>query len=247
MKTILYMLLLFGLALGACKKDGNLETNARVATINVINAVTDGGAIKVNASGKAIGWGNIPVGVNYGAGKLFYGNTSNGVLIKAVLTTDTNKLFFDGIRNLQSRIYSLYLSGSSTAPDSLFKEEQNYPYIALDKASYTGSDSVVNIRFVNLSANSTPLKINIRSSTVNEVESLKYKDIGNWKAYPSKTTATTNYIFEVRDAASGTLFTTYTFGATATNRFKNVALVIRGLLGTTSGGNAFGVSAVNYF
>jgi hypothetical protein len=43
------------------------------------------------------------------------------------------------------------------------------------------------------------------------------------------------------------LLLTYTFSATATNRFKNVSLLIKGLLGTTTGTNEFSVSSVNYF
>jgi hypothetical protein len=104
---------------------------------------------------------------------------------------------------------------------------------------------VVNVRFVNLSTGSPALKIKLSTSVINEVDNLPYKAIGGWKAYPARL-ASTIYSFQIRRVDTDALITTYSFSATATNRFKNVALVIRGAFGTT-GVTGFGVSAINYF
>ena len=104
----------------------------------------------------------------------------------------------------------------------------------------------MNVRFVNLSPNSVPVKIKITNAVVNEVDNLPYKSISDWKNYKA-TASSTTYSFQIRNAVTDALIFTYSFAANSTNRFKNVTLIIKGLQGTTSGTSAFRVFAVNYF
>jgi hypothetical protein len=123
-------------------------------------------------------------------------------------------------------------------------EETNYPFISLSKTP-ADADSLINIRFVNLSPNSNPFNIKIQGATIDETNGLAYKGITSFKAYTAKV-ANPNYKFEIRDGTSNILLITYTFNITPTNRFKNVALVIRGLQGGISP-NVLAVSEINYF
>lgn len=241
MKNIKYILLGM-VCLGACKKSD--ETVIRTATIQVINVAADVPSIKVNPSGGRYSFKTTVDSVKYSANK-FYFSPTGGSTITVVASPDSTKVLFNRSVNLKSAIYTLYLAGTASSPDTLFREETNFPFISLSKL-FTATDSVVNVRFVNLSANNTPVKIKIANAATNEVDNLPYKTIGSWKAYPAKLSST-SYAFQVRNAATDALLATFNLTANAANRFKNVSLIIKGVQGTTTVTNAFGVMAVNYF
>lgn len=92
-----------------------------------------------------------------------------------------------------------------------------------------------------------PLKIKVSTAATNEENAIAYKTIGSWRPFIAAPATTTTYSIQIRIACTDALWTTYSFVANSTKRFKNVTLVIRGLIGTTSGVNAFGVTEVNYF
>lgn len=227
----------------ACKKEDKVFQS--VATINVVNAAVDVVSVKASTSEKPIVYSKTTDVVNFGANR-FYSAARGSAQITVVATADTTKMLFNRKAELGIGFYTLYLAGQNPNVDTLFRKEDNFPFIKTDVTRPTSTDSVVNVRFVNLSPNSPALKINVRNSTTNEVDNFSYKSIGNWKAYPNKATGTTAYIFEIRNASTNAILLTYTFNATATNRFLNVALVLKGLVGAT-GTNAFGVQVVNYF
>ena len=164
--------------------------------------------------------------------------------LKVVATADTTTFLVNTNLNLSSPMYTMYIAGQSPTIDTLFREEKNYPFIRQDRTP-PSSDSVVNLRFVNLSPNSTPVKIKIAGATTNEVDNLPYKGITDFKAYVAKLTPT-SYAFQVRDAVTDALLVSYTFSATSTNRFTHVALIFKGLVGGT-GANVLSISAINYF
>lgn len=231
------------ICLAGCK-ESNEDVTRNVATIQVINAVVDVPVVKVNPSGGKYSFKRTLDSVNYSSNKFYYASTG-GAIITAVTSIDTTKLLFNHMVNFKSAIYTMYITGTNATVDTIFREEINFPFISQSKM-FTAADSVVNVRFVNLSANSTPLKIKIVNAATNEIDNLPYRTIGNWKAYPAKLTSTA-YAFQVRDVATDALLATFNLTANAANRFKNVALIIKGLQGTTTGTNAFGVFAVNYF
>ncbi|MNL03676.1 hypothetical protein D3C87_1242180 [compost metagenome] len=226
----------------SCKSE-NQEVPV-AGTICVINAVTDAGAIKVNSSGKNVFWSSQATTTAYLARGFYYAPQGNLNLV-VVPSLDTNTVLVNAPRIIKPRAYTMYLSGTKAAVDTIFREETNFPYVITDVRIPSSVDSIVNVRFVNLSIGSPALKIKLATATINEVDNLPYKGIGAWKGYPAKL-ATTTYSFEIRNAATDILITTYSFSATATNRFKNVALVIRGVYGTT-GATGFGISPINYF
>ncbi|SMC54688.1 DUF4397 domain-containing protein [Pedobacter nyackensis] len=239
MKSLyIYLFLLFFVG---CKKDE--VTFKTSSSINVVNAAIDITAIKVNPSNKSINYAKTTDVVAYGTSKFYFSELGQQTLT-AVSTADTTKVLFSNNFNSEGGFHTLYLAGQAPNIDTLFRREVNFPFIKTDVTTPAIEDNVTTLRFVNLSPNSPALKINIRNSTTNEVDNFSYKSISEWKRYMNKAATTT--IFEIRNASTNALLLTYTFGASATNKFKNVALVIKGLVGGT-GTNAFGVFPVNYF
>lgn len=165
-----------------------------------------------------------------------------------IIIADTTALgapILDKNYDFNRGIYTLFIAGQSPLFEIVSKEEVDIPFIATDKI-YSSTDSVVYVRFANFSPNSGSLRIKLSTATTNEVENLPYKELSTWRPFKA-TSTTTNYVIELRNPSNNALITSYTFTANASNRFKNVTLMIRGLQGTTSGTNTFGVTPINYF
>lgn len=228
------------LLLTSCAKDNNeLKSSANVYTVNAAVGV---GGIKVN-SGATSGFSfkNAP-NIAYGTSATL-GSFTGSKTITVVSADDTTKMFFNRTIDLQS-INSLYIAGQSPAIDTIFRTEKNFPYI---QGAKLNPDSSIYIRFINLSPNSTPLKVTISSAATNEVDALSYKGISPFKKYSANSTVKTNYVFEVRDVATNTLRTTATATINpATNRFRTISIIYKGLLGTTTGAETFNILQLNY-
>lgn len=239
---IIFIVVLIGFS--SCREEE--PRPEEIGTVNVINAITDTGPIKVNPTGKAKAWSSLVLQTIYPAGTLYYAADGNANFT-IVPVGDTTKTLFNRSFNLKPKMYSLYLSGTFAAPDTMLREEVNYPNIITAGAGIPPTaDSVVNVRFVNLSSGSPALKVKLSTATTNEVDNLPYQDITAFKAYPARLTANT-YSFQIRRVDTDVLVTTFNFTANSSNRFKNVALVIRGVFGATAAPAPFGVTAVNYY
>lgn len=216
----------------ACKKDGSTGSS-NLAAISIVNATAGSAALvpkfgNINLIYSTVGFASR---VNYGASNLFSwpgGSTT----ISLAQTTDTTHTVFAGNLNLQvGGIYSLYLTGTVAQPDTVFMQEHLIPHAI--------TDSVAGIRFVNLSPVTSPVSVDIKGlSNGSEVTSLPYKGRTVFKTYKADRTVA-SYIFEFRDAASGTLLATYTLSGvnynsslspTTTNsvRFHNQTIALIG-------------------
>lgn len=210
----------------ACNKD-NTDLNSYTATINVINAIagydTD---VKINFTGSKVFYSEIK-NLNYFN---FDGQSSNGILtfglpvnqpvpLIIALSKDTVKpIYSQSITCRENDIYSLYLTGTSTTATA-FLIKDNVP---------ERKDSTTGVRFINLSANSRLLSVNIFGNDIgSETDSLSFKSITGFKSYPAKFDDN-KYVFEIRDALTRTPLCIYTYNQIA--RFKNVTLVIRGIV-----------------
>ena len=95
-------------------------------------------------------------------------------------------------------IYSLFLCGTdTTSPDYLF---------TADTLPYHGpSDSTVGIRFVNLSAGSNPININVEGSpNGSPISNLSYKGISSFENYICNSSVqNSNYTIVISDAVTG--------------------------------------------
>ncbi|WP_142531146.1 DUF4397 domain-containing protein [Pedobacter westerhofensis] len=237
-KTLLFIIpvaLLFLIA--SCEKEN--YTIKGTANITVINAALNAGSIKVNA-GAGNGFAYAKASDVAFGGNAIYGAFTGSTPITVVSSTDTTKVLFSRTVDLQP-ISTLYIAGLSPTIDTVFRVEKSIPVI---NNAVLKPDSSVYIRFVNLSPNSTPLNINVRLATTNEVTGLAYKGISELKKYAAKTSSTT-YTFEIRDAATNVVQSTLNFNAT-NNRYKTITIVIRGLMVTGTGTTAFGTFQVNH-
>jgi hypothetical protein len=246
-KTLI--LLLTGLVIQSCKKE---EGTSALASLTVVNAAIDVAAAKAYASDKKANWSGIVVAdaINHAFFKHLgvFAGTKNVV---AVNSADTTKTLYSGTGEFkEAGLNTLFLCGQAGSYEGVYLADENLP---------TYTEEVIGIRFINLSPNSPAISINLTATpAVNETTNLAYKQKSEFKPYPGNAAViTTGIAFQVRNATTGALLASYTLPAapvspytTATvaqARFKNVTLVIKGLVGTTTGANAFGVFPVSHY
>lgn len=215
----------------SCEK--NDAVVPQLTSVNIVNAVVNTSAVKVNPFGSPITYSSYTDSIKFGAFKVYSLKAGIENQVSIVSTADTIKpLFTASLLTSAGETYSLFLTGQYPQADTVWVRDEI--------ANYT--DSAIGVRFINLSPNSPAVKINIKGNTTqNEVNSLAYKQLTGFKQYVAKS-ANPNYPFEVRDAITGNLLASFTLSYT---RFHNHTLVIKGLAGVTTGANAFSVFSVN--
>ncbi len=240
MKKLNLISLALLLCMAACKKDKSQEITLQPANLNVVNALLGTDAIKVNQGMSTnFAWSRIGQ-VNYGATGVFGALVGNHT-VTVVKASDTTSNLVSRSCNYQT-INTLYLSGRIPAVDTLYRSDINLPFI---NNKVVNPDSSFYIRFVNLLVGSPTLKVTLNGGAASEFSGLGYKNISDFKKYSAKSTAPTNYSFEVRDATSGVLL--FSYPLTKNNgRFHTTNLVIRGQAGGT-GSEAPGITLMNYF
>jgi hypothetical protein len=199
-------------------------------------------AIKLKLNNETSYWNSLPA-IGYGARAFSYAERKP-TTFSIIDSEDSTTYLFNATLDLTAPIYSLFITGVAPVVDTVFRAETNYPYVSQSFIP-PREDSIVYIRFANLSPNSMPINIRLKDAPTNEVSNLAYKAITDFKSYPADSSVH-HYNFEIRDAIADTLLLKYSFNVTDTNRFKNVALILKGLQGGTNG-DAFSVSEVNYF
>jgi hypothetical protein len=139
-------------------------------------------------------------------------------------------------------MHTLFLTGSdTTSPDYLFTTD-TIP-------NYAPTDSIMGIRFVNLSTGSNPISINLEGSQNGSEEvALPYKGITAFKQYVNNS-STQDYLFVFRDAATGDSLTQFDFFQSGSGNygyglidpntgnlltFKNVTIALYGSEATMS-------------
>lgn len=212
------------------------QTATPLASLNLINAVPGSTpSLVTNFSGTTpIVWYKTALTLVYGTvatasqGLSFSSGQQQLAIYRYPDTTAHSTPLFNLDLNLQpGNSYSLFLTGTLTAPDTLLTTDL-LPY-------YPVSDSSLGIRLVNLSAGSAPISVNIAgSANGSETGSLSYKGITSFKKYPATAAAVNQYNFEFRDAASGVLLASYSLTginslAANTRRYRNFTLAFMGL------------------
>ena len=226
-KYIVFALTLLA-SLQSCKKDG--PTFTPLASLNVADAVIGGRNVKLNT--------NVRDSATLYSYKLFQ-IVAGESPIKLYPTNNPAAPYFDQTRTtVNGGIYSLFLTGTASAPENVFVKDEIPPF---------SQDSIVRVRIVNCSVNSSAISVTLGSApTATIFSNIAYKSVSAFRDIELKTRlAVGGNIFQVRDS-SGTLLASYTLPATglvsvASSRFKNITLVVRGLSGTTSGTDAFGI------
>jgi hypothetical protein len=213
--------------LSSCTKEANNVKPVPISAVNIVNAVIGSNSLIADLTGADSVAAYLTTTPQIGYSSFYeYSIPSGNVPIAVYQTTDTlNAVFKTGLKNstlnLQgSKIYSLFLSGQFAAQGSVDT------LLTLDNPPYhPATDSSSGIRFVNLSPGSSPVSVNIQGNpNASELSSLSYRNITGFKNYPA-TANITQYIFEIRDAASGILLTTYNYNLAP---YQNITIAIIG-------------------
>lgn len=229
----------------ACVKNENLVKPVPISALTIVNASIGSSPVAADFNGDSIQWFSDARTIGYGS-SYEYSMPSGRIITTLYQMSDTMNGVYYGFLDLEpAGIYSLFLCGQAPQSgkidmDTLFIND-NPPY-------YSASDSVTGVRFVNLSFGSNPISVNIQGMQSQPiVKSLAYKSLTGFTAFPATATnpVTKKYIFEFRDASSGTLITTYSYSSI--QRFKNVTIALKGLAGVTTGVSAQGAFLINNF
>lgn len=229
----LAVLLIFSLA--SCNKDVATEGTASLSIINAIPGSNDllpnfkqDGAIPYRQAA-VLRYKNFFMTDNR---MRYYSGHQRLRIFQMPDTTSKDQPLFDLNIDLPvGSIHTLFLTGSPDAPDTLMIRNEQIPF-------FPQGDSTMAIRFVNLSKGSAPVSVNIRGlADGSEVQNLGYKSITGFVHYPVRLQLQ-NYVFEFRDAASGTLLASYTtLGLQQTTPnpwiFKSFTIAFTGIPGTT--------------
>jgi len=217
----------------SCQKDEVIGTIG-IAKVNVVNAVVGGGGIKANVSPKEMSWSSMLENqvIGYGTGKLYVVSTDKSTHLKVVPIVDTTQIWYNSNANLKTEtMYTLYLSGTPSAVDTLFRAETKFPKpISRDPGHLIpATDSVVNIRFVNLSSSGPAVDINIAGYTTNEVSGLGYQKFTDFKSYLA-TDQNQGISLEIRNSSTKEVIATYYVDVSKWgNLFKTISIVIMGI------------------
>ena len=247
-KNILFMLAGTFLFV-ACKK--TTEPIRTFSSLITVNATTDVANAKVYASADLVPWRMLPAA----DASAQYRSVQQSVVagpayVNAVSNADTTILLYGSGEKKEFKersLNTLFLFGKTGDYKNLLIMNDNI---------VNQHDSVVSIRFMNSSPNSAPVNIVLSSSpSVKEVTALEYGKISGFKLYPALQ-STGNIVFQVTDAG-GAVLAAYTLPVTQVSpyptvsiplaRFKNLTLIVKGLQGTTTGDNAFGIFPVPHY
>lgn len=227
--NILSLLITISLFMCFCKKN-KIENNP-TASLNIVNVVTGGQTIKMGSNATLVsnnthyrfGWvpGNLDI-------YIFPINDS----LTPYYSSDKGAQISNG------DMYTLFLGGQLPQVESMLLKETFTNY----------EDSVFGIRFINLSPNSPNVNVTLSTSdTVNEFLNIGYKQISEFKKF-SALASNTSYTLQVRDAGTKLVITSITLNGpsltTGIPRFKNITLVLRGLV---NGNPGAGITRVNHY
>jgi hypothetical protein len=218
--------------IASCSKEKAPLSTASLTLINAVPGSTPSLVTNFGGGG-SITWYNNALKLVYGTANNLNqtGSYSGEQKLTVYRFPDTlvqSKPLFNLTLHLKpAAIYTLFLTGTLTSPDTLFTTDAP-PF-------HPPTDSTLGIRFVNLSPGSTPVSVNIAgNANGSEVSSLPYKGITAYKNYPA-TAAISMYKFEFRDAATGTVVNTLDVtginAASNAKRFRNYTVALMGIPG----------------
>ncbi|MDN3548835.1 DUF4397 domain-containing protein [Mucilaginibacter aquaedulcis] len=246
MKRVIYSgitSVLLAIILVSCKK--NTDTPIASSSLTIVNAIAGGSALVPNFnSGTPLIYYKTAQQIAANSFIEFSGFKGDIPLAVSLLSDTTHTIYNQTIHLSKGGISTLFLTGTTT---------NAVPVLITDDIKPV-TDSAVSVRFINLSNDSAPVSINITGSqNAPVVSSLAYKAVSPFQLFTVKrsTPASDSYSFEIRDAASAKLLTTYTLtglmpGTTAGKLFKNVTVVFKGVPGGSSTSTQGAILVNNY-
>lgn len=212
MKFLSILMLLSALLLGSCKKQEIKLTP--LASIQITNAVVGGTALRFGTNA-AIVDNNLYT---------TYGILTGSQLLRLSSTVAPNPVYYvDSKDFVGGGAYSLFLTGTPTAVESIFLKEKS---ILLHK------DNLFGVRVINLKPVGVPISVNIKGNPSGSfVNNLAYKEISEFEEVSAKAEGG-DKIFEFRNTENGDLITSFTIPGYDLPSFKNITLVFAGTAGS---------------
>lgn len=212
----------------SCTKK-NIVSPVPVSAVTIVDAIDYNGSLIPDFSSDSIEWFSMAQTIGYG-NAFEYSVPSGSVPLMVFPSTDTLNNIFSGKFDFKpGAIYSIFFSGTSLSNnhndfDTLLVQDI-IPYYPL-------GDSSTGVRFVNLCVGSNPVNVNIQGSQNKfEIRNLPYKGVSQFITYPASGNVS-DYLFEFRDAQSGSLIASYDYNSLAC--FHSVTLVLCGAAGDLS-------------
>jgi hypothetical protein len=205
---------LSAMILTSCKKQEVKLTP--LASIQITNAVIGGSELQFGTNTATIS------NNAYTA----YGILTGSQILKLWSADVPNLVYYNQTKDfVNGGVYSLFLTGSPAAVESVFVKEENIPSHTTD---------VFGARVINLSTGSVPISVNLKGSANGSfVSSLAYKAISNFNDVSSLVSEDTK-TFEFRNASTGDLISTFDVPDYDLPRFRNITLVFAGSVGSES-------------
>lgn len=226
MKQLLVYLLVFSLF--ACHKEA--PPSQPSATLTVVNTVVQGQPVKLASHMQTIN-NNLFAHLGFEPGdRDIYVFPANDSLYPYYTQSKFAASAYE--------IHTLLLCGTAVNPDAILLKEA-IPY---------RTDSTFGVRFINLAPGSPALKVTLSTSvTTAEFDDINYKKVSTFKSYAA-TAAAPSYTFQIRRADDETLISSLAISGTnlaaGLPRFKNITLILRGIVG---GSPAAGITRVNHY
>jgi hypothetical protein len=185
------------------------------ASITVINAIPTANNLVLLLGNDPPRYFATAQSAGYG-GAAQYSPASGRRAFSVFQLSDTTRSVFTGSADLAGGgIYSLFLLGDTTRPDTLFIKD--------NIVNYT-SDSA-GVRFVNLSVDGKALSVNAEGGAAGDFATLSYKGVSGFRQFNADMNGPGSYNFEIRDPVSGDLLTTFSWSYTD---HKNNTVIIAG-------------------
>jgi hypothetical protein len=212
-KSIKIKVLAF-LSLGLMVSCYKTVTMTGAAALTIVNAIPDNQILYPNFAARSAD-GKTPVPLTFYAtaakirrgGSGEFGSYSGTLYLSLSQSTDTMTSIWNGSLSLPiGSIQTLFLAGDTTKVDTLLTTDA-IPY-------YPSTDTSAGVRFVNLSTGSGPMSVNLQGNpgTQTEFSNLGYLQASVFKAYPAgDSVQNAGYNFEIRDQATDSVLTTYTW------------------------------------
>ncbi|RDC56651.1 hypothetical protein DU508_05420 [Pedobacter chinensis] len=232
MKKILFILPLAVLLLITSCKTEDIKPSS-VSGIIVTNAVVGGAAVKIST--------NAHDSVLVNASKVFGFDAGGQLRLSVYGSKDPLKLYYNSDLQTQGGdVYSLFVHGQFPNGEGFLLKENFATY----------QESVLGVRFVNLSPTSAPVNVTLSGTpTINEFSGVKYKQVSDFKQIAAPLAAVnTSFNFQVRNSTTNEVLATYQLTAAnlVSARNHNITLVYRGIVGGT-GTSAPGIIFIGHY
>ncbi|AOW18153.1 hypothetical protein LPB03_12120 [Polaribacter vadi] len=197
-----------------CSDDSNFHKTATIKVVNLINGVDN---VIVKNGSYPINYATTEAKVGFDEFRNFFIEESISNQVEVVTENDTLNPIYSESLNLKG-IHSLYLSGTFGDEEVLLVGDNFKQF----------TDSVVGVRFINLSKSSGPIDISIDRQNSNVISGLIYRTISDYIEFPAKK-VDGSYTFEFMDNLGNVSITNFTINPLDKNDVsvkKNLTLVI---------------------